>query len=310
MTWDPPTPGLLLIRVRAAGAGFPDVMMVAGQFPLLGEPPFGLGEEAAGEVVAVPPGSRFAVGDQVAGITAFLDGWGGYAEYAYLREQSTMRIPPGMTDEQAAGFPIAFRTAYAALVHRVPVSEGQRLVVLGAAGSSGAAALQLGRARGARVIAVAGSPEKASFCLRLGAEYAINHRTEDLASRLAEITGGQGVDVVFDPVGGDTAAQVVRAVARNGRVALVGLASGQPLPLDPMDLLLRNYTVSGVLAAPLEDPEAEAAVWADLVDLATAGAIATPVGTVYDFDDVPRMIAEQTTPGPGKSVAHVPLAVS
>ena len=121
-----------------------------GQFPLLGAPPFGLGEEAAGEVVAVPEGSRFAVGDQVTGIAAFLDGWGGYAEYTYLREESTMRIPPGMTDTQAAGFTIAFRTAYAALVHRVPVSRGQRLAVLGAAGSSGVAALQLGRARGPR----------------------------------------------------------------------------------------------------------------------------------------------------------------
>jgi NADPH2:quinone reductase len=305
MTWDPPTPGRLLIRVRAAGAGYPDVMMTAGQFPLLGAPPFGLGEEAAGEVVAVPEGSRFAVGDQVAGITAFLDGWGGYAEFAYLREESSMRIPPGMTDARAAGFPIAFRTAYAALVLRVPVSRGQWLVVLGAAGSSGVAALQLGRARGAEVIAVAGGPEKTSFCLRMGADHAIDYRAENVTDRLAEITGGAGVDVVFDPVGGATAAQVVRAIARNGRVALVGLASGRLLPLDPMDLLLRNYTVSGVLATPLHDPEAEAAVWAELVGLAAAGAITTPVGTVYDFADVPRMVLEQATPGPGKTVVAV-----
>ncbi|HEX4361834.1 MAG TPA: zinc-binding dehydrogenase [Pseudonocardia sp.] len=291
--------------MRAAGAGYPDVMMAAGQFPLLGAPPFGLGEEAAGEVVAVPEGSRFAVGDQVTGIAAFLDGWGGYAEYTYLREESTMRIPPGMTDTQAAGFPIAFRTAYAALVHRVPVSRGQRLAVLGAAGSSGVAALQLGRARGAEVIALAGSPEKTNFCLRLGADHAIDYRTENVADRLAEITGGAGVDVVFDPVGGDTAAEAVRAIARNGRVALVGLASGRPLALDQMDLLLRNYTVSGVLATPLADPAAEAAVWTELVELAATGTITTPVGTVYDFEDVPLMVAEQATPGPGKTVVEV-----
>jgi catechol 2,3-dioxygenase-like lactoylglutathione lyase family enzyme len=113
----------VLIRVRTAGAGFPDVMMAAGHFPLLGEPPFGLGEEAAGEVVAVPPGSRFAVGDQVTGITGFLEGWGGYAEYAYLREGSAIRIPAGMTDEEAGGFPIGFRTAYAGLVERAPVES-------------------------------------------------------------------------------------------------------------------------------------------------------------------------------------------
>ena len=145
MTWDEPSPGQVLIRVRTAGAGFPDMMMTAGHFPLLGDPPFGLGEEAAGEVVAVPPDSRFAVGDQVTGITGFLEGWGGYAEYAHVLEQSAIRIPSGMTDEQAGGFPIGFRTAYAGLVERAPVKAGQTLLVLGAAGSSGATALQLGK---------------------------------------------------------------------------------------------------------------------------------------------------------------------
>jgi NADPH2:quinone reductase len=157
MTWGEPSSGHVLIRVRTAGAGFPDVMMTAGHFPLLGDPPFGLGEEAAGEVVAVPPGSQFAVGDQVTGITGFLEGWGGYAEYAYLREQSAIRIPAGLTDEQAGGFPIGFRTAYAGLVERAPVRAGQTLLVLGAAGSSGATALQLGKALDATVIAVAGN---------------------------------------------------------------------------------------------------------------------------------------------------------
>lgn len=148
-----PEPGRILIRVRTAGAGYPDAMMAAGHFPLLGEPPFGLGEEAAGEVVAVPRGSRFSAGDQVTGITAFLEGWGGYAEYTYLREHSTIPIPAGMTDEQAGGFPIAFRTAYAGLVERSRLKTGQTLAVLGAAGSSGGAATQLGKALGARVIA-------------------------------------------------------------------------------------------------------------------------------------------------------------
>ena len=103
MTWGEPSPGQVLIRDRTAGAGFPDAMMTAGHFPLVGDPPFGLGEEAAGEVVAVAPGSRFAVGDQVTGITGFLEGWGGFAEYAYIREGSAVR-PVGMTDEQAGAF--------------------------------------------------------------------------------------------------------------------------------------------------------------------------------------------------------------
>jgi len=304
-TWGEPAPGQVLIRVRTAGAGFPDLLMTAGHFPLLGAPPFGLGEEAAGEVVAVAPGSRFSVGDRITGITAFLEGWGGYAEYAYVREQSAIRIPEGMTDEQAGGFPIGFRTAYAGLVERAPVQAGQTLLVLGAAGSSGATATQLGKALGATVIAVAGSPEKLEFCSRLGADHVLNHRTDDLTARIAEITGGRGVDVIYDPVGGETAATLVKSLARNGRIAVVGLASGAPVALDPMDMLLRNYSAVGVLAIPAEDPEAEAAVWSRLAALAESGAITTPVGTVYGFDDVPRMIAEQGAPKAGKSVVRV-----
>jgi NADPH:quinone reductase len=279
--------------------------MTAGRFPLLGDPPFGLGEEAAGEVVAVPPGSRFAVGDQVAGITGFLEGWGGFAEYAYVREGSAIRIPAGMTDEQAGGFPIGFRTAYAGLVERAPVEVGQTLLVLGAAGSTGAAALQLGKALGATVIAIAGSQEKLEFCARYGAHHVVNYRTDDLTARIAEITDGRGVDLIYDPVGGDTASRAIESIARNGRIAMIGLASGTVVPLDPMDMLLRNYTAVGVLATPDDDPRVEAGVWGQLAGLAEQGAITTPVGTVYGFDEVRQMIAEQTAPGAGKSVVRV-----
>ncbi|GHD42318.1 quinone oxidoreductase family protein [Streptomyces galbus] len=305
VTWAEPSPGQALVRVRTAGAGLPDLMMTGGHFPLLGAPPFGLGEEAAGEVVAVAPGSRFSVGDQVTGVTAFLDGWGGYAEYAYVREISAIRIPDGLTDEQAGGFPVGFRTAYAGLVERAPVHPGQSLLILGAAGSSGATALQLGKALGATVIAVVGSREKADFCTRLGADHVVNHRTDDVTARVAGITGGRGVDVIYDPVGGETAATAVKSLARNGRIAMIGLASGSPVALDPMDMLLRNYSAVGVLAIPDDDPEAEAAVWSRLADLAKKGAITTPVGRVYGFDEVPRMITEQAAPGAGKSVVRV-----
>ncbi|WP_432132623.1 NADPH:quinone oxidoreductase family protein [Streptomyces tendae] len=305
MSWAEPATGQLLIRVRTAGAGFPDVMMTGGFYPLLDTPPFGLGTEAAGEVVAVPTGSRFSVGDQVLGITAFLEGWGGYADYAYLREGSTIRIPEGMTDEQAGGFPVGFRTAYAGLVERVPVQSGQTLLILGAAGSSGATALQLGKALGTTVIAVAGSREKLDFCARLGADHGLNHRTDDLTARIAEITDGRGVDVIYDPVGGDTATTAVKSLARNGHIAVIGLASGAFVTLDPMDMLLRNYSAAGVLALPNDDPETEAAVWSRLAELADKGAIATPVGQVYGFDEVPRLLTEQGAPGAGKSVVRV-----
>ncbi|MFG2074186.1 NADPH:quinone oxidoreductase family protein [Nonomuraea maritima] len=307
-TWDAPSAGQVLIRVRAAGAGLPDALMTAGQFPLLGEPPFGLGEEAAGEVVAVPSGSRFSVGDQVTGITAFLEGWGGYADYAYLLEGSAIRIPEGMTDEEAAGFPIGFRTAYTCLVDRAPVEAGQTLLILGAAGSSGATAIQLGKALGATVIAVAGGQEKVEFCLKNGADHGIDHRAEDLTARIAELTDGRGVDVVYDPVGGDIAATAMRSLTRGGRIVVMGLASGAPVELDAMELLMRNQTAVGVLSLPLDDPQAEAAVWEHLADLAARGAIRTPTGAVHDFADVPRMIAQQGAPAAGKTVVRVATA--
>lgn len=253
------------------------------------------------------PGSQFSVGDQVTGITGFLEGWGGYAEYAYVREQSAIRIPKGMTDEQAGGFPIGFRTAYAGLVERAPVQPGQTLLILGAAGSTGATALQLGKALGATVIAVAGSREKVEFCARHGADHVLNYRTDDLTARIAEITDGRGVDLIYDPVGGDTAATAVKSLAHNGRIAVIGLASGALVALDPMDMMLRNYSAVGVLAMPNDDPEAEAAVWSRLTDLADKGAITTPVGRVYGFSEVPQMIAEQSAPWPGKPVVRVSL---
>jgi len=299
-----PKPGQVLIRVRSAGAGYPDAMMAAGQFPLLGEPPFGLGEEAAGEVVAVPTGSPFKVGDRVTGITAFLEGWGGYAEYTYLRQESTIPIPKAMTDDQAGGFPIGFRTAYAGLVERTRLEAGQTLVVLGAAGSSGGAAMQLGKALGAWVIAVAGGPEKLDFCLRHGADQVIDHRGEDVAARIVEFTDGRGADVVYDPVGGKTATAALGGIARGGRIVLIGLASGSTVPLDSMDMLMRNYTAVGVLATP-GSPDVEAAAWSRLAELAAVGEISTPVGRVYDFAEVPRMVAGQTSPGAGKSVVRI-----
>ena len=299
-----PPAGEVLVRVRTAGAGYPDAMMAAGAFPLLGEPPFGLGEEVCGDVVAVGAGSPFAVGERIMGITAFLRGWGGYAQYAYVRAGSAVRVPAAMTDEQAGGFPIAYRTGYAGLVERAALHAGEHLVVLGGAGSSGVAAIQLGKALGATVTAVAGSPEKVAFCRGVGADHAVSRHSADLTKELLEATGGHGADVVYDVVGGNTAAAAVKALARNGRLAIVGFASGAPVSLDPVDMLLRNYSAVGVLA-DAHSPEAEAVAWSRLAELAEQEVLTTPVGKVWSFDQVPDMIAEQTAPPAGKVVVRV-----
>jgi NADPH2:quinone reductase len=304
VSWPDPQPGQVLVRVRTAGAGLPDLLMTQGYFPLLAEPPIGLGEEVAGDVVAAPPGSGFAVGEKIMGITAFLEGWGGYAEYAYVLEQSAVHVPSVLSDEQAGGFPIAFRTAYAGLVERTSLAAGEVLLVLGAAGSAGSAAVQLGKALGATVLAVAGSPAKLDFVRAAGADHAINYNTADLTGEIAELTGGHGVDLIYDTVGGELAANSIASLARNGRIAIVGMASGASVALNSMDMLLRNYSAVGVLAAGYT-PEQDAAAWAALTGLAERQAITSPVGTVYPFADVPAMIGLQGSPPPGKSVVRV-----
>jgi NADPH:quinone reductase len=305
LTWKEPEPGHVLIRVRAAGAGYPDLWMASGGYPLSVEPPFGLGEEAAGEVVAVPPGSRFSVGDQVTGVADIFQGWGGFADYAYLLEVQTIKIPAGLTDAQAAGFPVGFRTAHAGLVERASLAAGQTLLVLGAAGSTGSAAVQLGKALGARVIAVVGSREKEEFCARNGADHVLNHRTDDLTAQIAGLTEGRGVDLIFDTVGGDTAALVLKSLARGGSILMVGIASGSVAPLNPMELIMSNHSAVGVLSIAQEDPATEAAIWDYLAGLLERRAITPSVGSVHDFADVPQMIAKQANPAPGKAVVRI-----
>lgn len=206
-----------------------------------------------------------------------------------------------MSDEQAGGFPIGFRTAYAGLVERASLAAGEVLLVLGAAGSAGSAAVQLGKALEATVLAVAGSADKLDFARASGADHAINYKTSDLTREIARLTGGRGVDFIYDTVGGELAAASVTSLARNGRIAIVGLASGATVELNSIDMLMRNYSAVGVLAAGYT-AEQDAAAWDALTKLADRKAITAPVGTVFAFADVPSMIGQQSSPPPGKSV--------
>lgn len=238
------------------------------------------------------------------GVTTFMEGWGGHAQYAYVIEKKTLPIPAQLTDEQAAGFMIGFRTAHAALAERATLSGGDVLVVLGAAGSTGGSAIQLGKTLGATVVAVASSEEKLAFCAGLGADHLVNYKTADVGAEVRKITDGHGADVIFDPVGGEVAAQAVSGIARNGRIAIVGYASGSFLPLDPLDMLMRNYSAAGVFAGGFTEEE-DVAAYSRLRDLVEAGAILTPVGAVASFADVPEIIARLASPPPGKTVVRI-----
>jgi NADPH:quinone reductase len=201
-----PPQGRILVRVAAAGIGLPDLLLLGGRFPGVSKPPITPGQEVVGEVVEIAKGSNFAIGDRVMGMTPFMEGQGDFGEYAFVVEAKAIHAPDLLSDEMAAGFLIGFRTAHAAFVDRAPIRAGQTVLILGGAGSSGAAAIQLATAPGARVTAVAGGPEKCAFCLRIGASAAIDHKAvADLSLALREAAGPSGIDLIFDPVGGATA---------------------------------------------------------------------------------------------------------
>ncbi|WP_424952319.1 NADPH:quinone oxidoreductase family protein [Deinococcus sp.] len=238
-----PAAGEVLLRVHAAGVNFPDTLIIQGKYQFRPELPFTPGSEVAGEVLAVGEGvSRVAVGDRV---IAFLT-TGGYATHAVAIASQVMPMPPELDYEEAAAFTLASGTSYHALVDRAKLQAGETLLVLGAAGGVGLAAVQIGHALGARVIAAVGSDEKLPICKGNGADEVINYATEDLRARLKELTGGKGPDVIYDPVGGSFAEPAFRSIGWGGRYLVVGFAAGD-IPALPLNLpLLKGASIVGV----------------------------------------------------------------
>ena len=206
LTWgempDPePGPGQVLVRVHAVACNFPDILLCQGRYQDKPAPPFTPGMEIAGEVVAAGEGAVAAVGDRVLGPPPM--GRGGYAELTVLDADATLPWPDGMSAGQAAGMFVTYQTGICALEHRARLQAGETLLVHAAAGGVGSAAVQLGKALGARVIGTAGGPEKCAVARELGADEIVDYATEDLVARVKELTGGRGADVVYDPIGGD-----------------------------------------------------------------------------------------------------------
>ena len=208
-----PGPGEVVIDVKAAGLNFPDTLIVRGQYQLKPEPPFSPGAEAAGLAAAIGDGVDLAVGTPVVGLGVF----GAFAEQWVVPASTVMPLPPGLGFAQGAGFGLTYGTAYYALKQQGRLEHGEALLVLGAAGGVGSAAVQIGKAMGATVIAAAGSDEKLAFAADCGADLTINYVHEDLKARVRELTAGNGVDVVFDPVGGDMSEPALRV--RRGTAA-------------------------------------------------------------------------------------------
>jgi len=257
---DEPTPGLgeVRLRVSAAAIGMPDAFMCQSTYALTPPLPFVPGQEVCGVVDAVGPDVDLALGTRIMAVTSFTDGRGGFAESTIVRAVSAFRVPDDMSDVDAAGFRIGFSTAWIGLVRRGALREGEWLLVLGAAGGSGATAVQLGRALGARVIAVASGADKVAFCQRMGADVVIDRSIESVPERVLAATDGHGADVIYDPVGGEPAEASLRCIASFGRLLAVGFASGRWVQVNTVHAVRHNYSLVGVYAGGFTREESEA----------------------------------------------------
>jgi NADPH:quinone reductase len=283
-----PGPGELRVRVAAAAIGMPDVFMCRSTYPLTPPLPFVPGQEVCGMVDAVGDGVDVALGTRLMGVTSFTDGRGGLAEATILRADTAFGVPESMSAVDAASFRIGFSTAWAGLVRRGGLRAGEWVVVLGAAGGSGATAVQLGHALGARVIAVAAGREKLAFCERLGAEVTIDRTTESVPDAILAATNGRGADVVYDPVGGELAAAAMQGLGTFGRFLVVGYASGEWVRVNSHDLVWKSRSLVGVIASAGTHEEHKADHEAMLA-LAADGALGS-FATVVPFDAVPDAV--------------------
>ena len=243
-TPDPvPGPGEVLIDVKAAGVNFPDVLIIQNKYQFKPALPFAPGAELAGVVSAVGPGVTTAkVGDRVIGSC----GHGAFAEKAVVQAARTIPLPEGVDFDVGAAFVLTYGTSWHALKDRALLQAGETLLVLGAAGGVGVAAIEIGKALGARVIAAASTAEKLAVCREHGADETINYATEDLRERLKALTGGKGPDVIYDPVGGQYAEPAFRSIAWRGRYLVVGFANGE-IPKLPLNLaLLKGASIVGI----------------------------------------------------------------
>lgn len=284
-----PGPGEVVVDVAGCGVNFPDVLIIQDKYQFKPELPFSPGGEIAGTVSAVGEGvDDLQVGDSVLATL----GWGGMAEKVAVAAASAIPVPPGVDLVQASGFLLAHGTSHHALVDRARLQPGETLLVLGAAGGVGLAAVEIGALLGARVIAAASTDEKLELCRAKGAAETINYATEDLRGRIKELTDGKGIDVCYDPVGGDLSEPALRSMAWDGRFLVVGFAAGD-IPKVPLNLpLLKGCSVVGVFwgAFTGKEPERNKANIAELLGWLAEGKLDPHVSATYPLDQAVQAI--------------------
>lgn len=282
--------GQVLIEVRAAGVNFPDVLQTYGRYQFKPTPPFSPGGEVAGVVAAIGEGvTTVAVGDRVAATLLH----GAYAEQVCVPELAVVALPAAVSFEVGAATLLTYATTYHALVDRAAIAAGETLLVLGAAGGVGTAAVELGAALGARVIAAASTDAKLAFCREHGASEVINYAREDLKDRIKALTSGSGVDVVYDPVGGALAEPALRGTAWQGRYLVVGFASGD-IPKLPLNLvLLKGCQIVGVFwgAFAMREPAKNRAASDTIFAWVAAGRLRPAIDAVLPFAEAGAALA-------------------
>jgi NADPH2:quinone reductase len=279
------------IRVGAAALNFGDDLLCRGTYQLRPELPFTPGLEVSGEVVAAGGEVGLSPGTRVMAVPALP--WGGLAEYALADARNCYPIPPDLPDTEAAAMLIPFQTGHVALHRRGQLQPGETLLVHAGAGGVGSAAIQLGKAAGARVIATAGGAEKVAICRRLGADLAIDYREEDFVAQVREATGGRGADLIYDPVGGEVFEKSRKCVAWQGRILIVGFAGGEMTKAPMNQLLFRNYSLVGVYMGEYSQRERPFLdrVHAEILGLHAEGRIKALIHAVIPMEDVPGAIA-------------------
>lgn len=292
--------GQVLVEVKACSVNFPDLLMIQNLYQFKPEPPFVPGSEVSGVVREVGEGvDRFSPGDRVLGSSPLV---GGLAELSALAAGTTVPIPDDVSFEDAAGLLYAYGTSHYALKDRAELKPGQSLLVLGAAGAVGLAAVEIGKLMGARVIAAASTDEKLELCRRYGADETINYSREDLKTRVRELTRGEGADVVYDPVGGSYSEPALRSTAWDGRFLVVGFAAGD-IPRIPLNLaLLRGCSIVGVFWGSFvyREPERHRANVAEMVEWWRQGRLRPHTSATFPLDragDALRELAERRAMG-------------
>jgi NADPH:quinone reductase len=287
---DPPPPGAgeIQVRIGARGAQYVDVLMLAGKYQFRPEPPFIPGSEAAGEVVARGPGvTRFNIGDRVMSRHRL----GAFAELGNAGAENCDLIPGGMSLEEAAVFRGAYSTAYHALLQRGRLTAGDRVLIHGAAGGIGIPAVQLAKLFGAEVIATASTEEKRSVCLAEGADNAIDYQ-DGFRDKVMELTGGRGVDIIYDPVNGPTFEESLRCLAWGGRILILGFLGGAPALARTNYLLIKGIEAIGVRIGGLNEahPEIAAANTKALLELAAQGKLKPRIWRSFPLDQAANAV--------------------